>query len=241
MEQTIPSPKQVIQTAWSQSFPIVLGYLSVGFAFGILAQKAGISTVNTLLMSIIVYAGSAQLIAVSLFAAGTSPWLIIFTTFVVNLRHMLFSAALSPYLKNWRRALIPIFTFELTDETFGVHSTRFSRVGAVPQEAITINVISQLSWVGGTFLGITAGNLIQDITPFGLDFALSAMFIALLVLQVQGHEEKTWIYITVALVAGVLSTALVMTGLNQWSAILATLFTATLGVVLETWTKTRSS
>ncbi len=76
--------------------PIALGYIPVGFAYGVLAQKAGLSAFNTVLMSIIGYAGSAQLIVVGLIAAGISPLSIIVTTVIVNLRHMLMSAALSP-------------------------------------------------------------------------------------------------------------------------------------------------
>ena len=109
----------------SQALPIVFGYVPIGIAFGILAQKAGISTVNTLLMSLIVYAGSSQLIAVGLFGAGVPPVSIILTTFVVNLRHMLMSAAVAPYLKGWRKVELASFAYELTDETFAVHSGRF--------------------------------------------------------------------------------------------------------------------
>ena len=78
----------------TKALPIALGYIPIGFAYGVLAQQAGLSTINTLLMSVIVYAGSSQLIAVGLFAATVPGLTIILTTFVVNLRHMLFSAAL---------------------------------------------------------------------------------------------------------------------------------------------------
>ena len=80
-----------------------------------LAQKAGLSPFNTLLMSIIVYAGSAQLIAVGLISSGLTPLSIIITTFIVNLRHMLMSAALSPHLQSWRKPELAVFAYELTD------------------------------------------------------------------------------------------------------------------------------
>jgi 4-azaleucine resistance transporter AzlC len=225
-----------LRTAWFQAIPIVLGYLPIGFAFGILARKAGISTGNTLAMSLIVYAGSAQLIAVGLFAAGISPLSIIITTFIVNLRHLLMSAALSPYLKSWKRSLLPFFAFELTDETFGIHSMRFPEVGARPGETLAINLISQLAWVTGTWLGIVAGNLIQDVKPYGLDYALVAMFVALLVFQIKDKRCAA-----VALLGGGLSTAFLLGGLSQWNVILATLIAATCGVIIESWTKKSSS
>lgn len=227
--------------AWGQALPIVFGYLPIGFAFGVLAIKAGISAANTLAMSLLVYAGSAQLIAVGLISAGVSPWATILTTFVVNLRHLLMSAALSPYLRGWPRSLLALFAFELTDESFAVHSTRFARLQSQqespkPATALTINLISQLAWVLGTLLGIVAGDLIQDVRPFGLDYALIAMFAALLVFQLKDH-----VYIIVAGFAGLASTALLLTGVSQWNVMIAAVVAATLGVALESWIKRQSS
>lgn len=235
MDTTLPLKKSTLHSAWTLALPIVFGYLPIGFAFGILAMQSGISALNTLAMSIFVYAGSAQLIAVGLFASGVSPYSIILTTFVVNLRHLLMSAALSPYLRSWPRGLIPIFAYEITDESFGVHSVRFPQVGAQPREAISINVISQVAWVAGTALGIFAGDLIQDVKPFGLDYALVAMFVALLVFQLKNRRV-----LVVAILAGLLSTTLLMVGISQWNVIIATLIGATLGVFFESWTKAQS-
>jgi predicted branched-subunit amino acid permease len=146
------------------------------------------------------------------------------------------SAALSPYLGSWKRSLLPIFAYEVTDETFAVHSVRFPQAGAHPTEALLINVISQASWVIGTWLGIAAGSLIQDVKPFGLDYALPAMFIALLVFQVKDRR-----YVAVAIAGGLLSVILVTAGLSQWNVIVATLIAATLGVLIDAWTKPPSS
>jgi 4-azaleucine resistance transporter AzlC len=186
-------------------------------------------------MSVIVFAGSAQLISVGLFAAGVSPLSIIATTFVVNLRHLLMSAALSPHLAGWRKSELAAFAYEITDETFAVHSLRFNRPG--PSKAVTfiINLVSQAAWVIGTALGILAGQLIADVRPFGLDYALPAMFIALLVMQIQSHT-----HLWVAIFSGIVSLVLFALGLDQWNVILATVLGATLGVFLQSWTKTSS-
>lgn len=236
MDTSLSYRSQTFRTAWSQVLPVVLGYLPVAFAFGILARKSGISITNTLAMSLLVYAGSAQLIAVGLFAAGASPAAVIFTTFVVNLRHLLMSAALSPYLKHWRRAFIAFFAFELTDETFALHSLRFPEHGAHPGQTILIQMIAQFSWVSGTALGVFAGNLITDVRPYGLDYALIGMFVALLIFQMKDYR-----FAFIAVLAGVLSTGLLLAGMSQWNVILATLITATCGVFIETWTKKSSS
>jgi len=87
------------------AWPICLGYAPIGLAFGVLAQKAGLTPLEIGLMSVIVFAGSSQFIAVSMLAAGASVFSIVTTTFIVNLRHFLMSSALAVYLKNW---LLPV-------------------------------------------------------------------------------------------------------------------------------------
>jgi 4-azaleucine resistance transporter AzlC len=220
----------------NQALPIVLGYVPIGIAYGILAQKAGISPANTLLMSVIVFAGSSQLIAVGLFAAGVPPLSIILTTFVVNLRHMLMSAAVAPYLKRWRKVELAAFAYEMTDETFAVHSARFASYGPNKAEVFTTNIIAQSAWVLGTWLGIMVGGLIRDPKPLALDYALPAMFIALLVMQIKDRVQ-----IAVALLTGILAVGLLLAGVNQWNVMLATLVGATLGVGIEKWIKKSSS
>jgi 4-azaleucine resistance transporter AzlC len=220
----------------TQALPIVLGYVPIGIAYGILAQKAGISPVNTLLMSVIVFAGSSQLIAVGLFAAGVPSLSVIITTFIVNLRHLLMSAAVAPYLKRWRKSQLMAFAHELTDETFAVHSARFASEGPNKAETFATNLTSQGAWVLGTWLGIVVGGLIRDTTPLALDYALPAMFIALLVMQI-----KERIQIGVAILTGLVATGLLLAEVSQWHVILATLIGATVGVGIEQWTKKSSS
>jgi 4-azaleucine resistance transporter AzlC len=216
----------------AQALPIVLGYLPIGIAFGILAQKAGISIVNTLLMSLLVYAGSSQLIAVGLFAAGTPGLSVILTTFVVNLRHLLMSAALSPFLKRWRKPELAAFAYELTDETFAIHSARFVSAGPNKAEAFATNLTAQVTWVLGSALGSAVGQLIGDSSAFALDYVLPAMFIALLIMQIKDRTQ-----VVVAGVTGLVAAGLLLAGVSQWNVMLATLLGATLGVVIETWTK----
>jgi 4-azaleucine resistance transporter AzlC len=227
-------------SAWAIGFgramPIVLGYVPIGFAFGVLAQKAGISALHAILMSVLVYAGSAQLVAVGLINANTPPLSMVLTTFVVNLRHMLMSAALSPYLADWRPVEIAAFTYELTDETFAVHAARFDTGEWEKSVALTTNVVAQGSWVLGTGLGAVAGQAVSDVRPWGLDYALPAMFIALLVLQI---KDKA--HILVAVFSGLLALGLHLAGAGQWSVIITTVVGAAVGVGFETWTRRRSS
>jgi predicted branched-subunit amino acid permease len=145
------------------------------------------------------------------------------------------SAALAPHLRNWKNSQVALFSFELTDESFGVHSLRFDRGENQPVSSITINIICQSAWVIGSFLGAAAGNLIQDVRPFALDYALPAMFIALLILQIK-HRTYLWI----ALLSAALSLLLWQLGATQWHVILATVISATIGAGVETWKKQQS-
>jgi 4-azaleucine resistance transporter AzlC len=234
--QTAETTSRGWRSGVSQAIPIVMGYVPIGLAYGVLAQKAGLSSLNTILMSIIVFAGSSQFIAVGLMGAGASPLSIILTTFVVNLRHLLMSAAVSPYLKRWSKLKLAVFAYELTDESFAVHSARFATDGPNFAEAIATNMTAQIAWVTGSGLGILLGNAITDVEPLGVDYALPAMFIALLVLQIADHVQ-----IAVALMTGALSVGLLLAGLEQWNVMLATVIGATIGVILEKWTKPSSS
>ena len=220
----------------SLASPIVFGYIPIGFAYGVLALKAGLSPANTLWMSVFVYAGSSQFIAAGLIAGGAPALTVILTTLIVNLRHMLMSAALSPYLKTWRRLELALFGFELTDETFVLHSARFGALASHRIETFSINLTAQLSWIIGSYLGMITGQQISDIRPYGLDYALPAMFIALL-----AYQLKDKAHLLAGLFAGGLAVGLALMGVQHWNVILATLAGATLGVFLESWIRKPSS
>lgn len=216
-----------------QAGPIVIGYVPVGFAYGVLAQKAGISPLNTVLMSLLVYAGASQFIAVGLLSAHVPILSIIITTCVVNLRHLILSSALAPYLQRWRKIELAAFAFHITDETFAIHSTRFPNEVPPKAEVFALNVTAQTSWVLGSWLGVVAGQLIPDVRQYALDYALPALFIALLVLQI-----KSRIQIAVAFLTGAFAVVLFLAGMERWNVIVATLIGASVGVIFEQWNKT---
>ncbi len=225
-------PAAAIAAGIKRALPIVLGYIPIGFAYGVLAGKSGLSDANTLLMSLVVFAGSSQFIAVGLFASGTGPAAVILTTFVVNLRHMLMAASLAPFLSGWKKRYLTLFSFELTDETFALHSAQASKLGDCRLEALSLNMTAQLSWVVGTLLGIVASGLIGDVKPLGLDYALAAMFIGLLVGQCENRVR-----VATAIFSGGLATLLYLAGWHQFHIIVATVAGATFGLGVELWTR----
>ena len=208
----------------SAAFPVMMGYLPIGFAYGVLAVNGGLTVFQTVLMSVIVYAGSSQLIAAGLFAQAINPFTIIATTFIAQLTAYAHVGSSGTYLKNWRSSQVAAFCFELTDESFGIHSLRFERRDTDRSATLIINLLCQLSSVGGSLLGAVAGNLIQDVRPFALDYALPAMFIALLILQIRNRT-----YLLIALIGGLLSLFFWMLGVTQWNVIIATIIAATIG------------
>ena len=108
------------------AWPICLGYLPIGLAFGVLAQKAGLSPFQVALMSMFVFAGSSQFIAVSMLSAGASFTAIVATTFMVNLRHLLMSSSLAAILGRKNRGKLSLFAYGVTDESFAINYTRLS-------------------------------------------------------------------------------------------------------------------
>ncbi len=211
-----------------RAMPIVLGYVPVAFAFGVLAVKNNISPGLTIATSVFVFAGSGQFVAVGLWGAGVGIVSVILTVFVVNLRHLLMSAALAAHMqgtKRWQRFLMGC---ELTDETFGVHITAFQRGWQRSLTTLYVcNTTAHFSWVLGTVIGAYFGTLITDVRPLGLDYALTAMFLALLIPQCH-----TRLHVLVALFGGVCSVALKLAGAGQWNVVIATLLAASLGAVL---------
>lgn len=210
-----------------RALPIVLGYVPVAFAFGVLAVKNNISPGLAILMSVTLFAGSGQFVAASLWGAGVGAASVVLTVLVVNLRHLLMSAAIAPHLQplsRWQRFL---FGYELTDETFGVHSTAFQRGWALSLPTLyTCNVTAHVSWVAGTVVGVFFGAWLTDVRPLGLDYALTAMFLALVVPQCHSR-----MHVAVAVLALLLSVSFKLAGFGQWNVLLATALAATAGAL----------
>lgn len=164
------------------SWPICFGYIPIGLALGVLANQAGIPFWAVTMMSMFVFAGSAQFICVAMLSAGASSGTIILTTLVVNLRHFLMSSAVAVHLKGRPRLFLSLFAYGITDESFAVNMTRFRSGHWDHRRAITVNQIANTTWVVSTVSGTLLGQFIPT-SAFGTDYALTAMFLALLLFQ----------------------------------------------------------
>jgi 4-azaleucine resistance transporter AzlC len=180
----LPDRSKEFFSGFRDTFPLMLGAFPFGMIYGALAITAGLSKGATMAMSALVFAGSAQFIAVGLVAAHAPVAIIILTTFIVNLRHMLYSATLLPYLKNlpqeWRVAL----AFWLTDETFAVTVHRYQRKDALTFAhwyQLGSSVAMYLNWQFWTFVGMALGDRIPEASDWGLDVAMPVTFIAMII------------------------------------------------------------
>lgn len=174
--------KKAFRAAFPHTVPVLTGYLFIGIAFGVMFQEKGYHFLWAVLMSILVYAGSGQYLAVHFFAPGVRFIDIIFMTFMVNVRHIFYGLSLlERFGRMGKKRLYMIFS--LTDETYSLFF-----VTKVPKDVpedkflFAIAVLDQFYWVLGSAIGALAGAMI----PFnaeGIDFAMTALFIVIFVEQ----------------------------------------------------------
>ena len=170
------------------AIPLIIGAIPFGILFGTLAPTSGLSAWATMAMSLFVFAGSAQFIVLALIAVQAPLQVILLTTFVVNLRHLLYATALVPYVSHLPISLRAFLAFGLTDESFANMSQRYqpnSPLGNDHQYAHYFYIGSILSfyttWSSSTAVGLVLGNMIPDMTSWGLEFAMSVTFIGMVV------------------------------------------------------------
>lgn len=219
--------KAIARQGLSAAWPICLGYFPIGLALGVLAQKAGLPWWAVAMMSIMVFAGSAQFICVAMLAAKATVPAIILTTFVVNLRHVLMSSALAVYLQGVNRKFLALYSYGLTDESFAVNLTRFRDGNWGRWQALIVNHTANAVWIMATVCGALVGQFVPQ-GALGIDYALTGMFICLLVFQLQGR-----IYIITGLLSAVLSVAWYLLIPGDSYIVGASMSAATIGYLLK--------
>ncbi|HEY5524917.1 MAG TPA: AzlC family ABC transporter permease [Clostridium sp.] len=217
------------------SIPICLGYLPLGIACGILSQKAGLLPFQIGMLSLFVYAGSGQFITASLLIAGASMSTIIFTTFILNLRHTLMSSTLSPYFTKSSHKFLMLFSHEITDESFAINLLKFKGNSWTPNRAMALNMVSHITWIASNALGGVTGSLF-NFNDTIINFVLISMFICLLCLQFKGA-----IYVLCALISGTIAVCLSLVMNNTLYIIIATLLGATACYFIEKFINERKS
>ncbi len=212
------------------TFPLVVGAIPFGIIFGAVAATNGLSAGGAAAMSAFVFAGSAQFIASGLIAQGTPIAIIILTTFVVNLRHMLYSASLAPHMSHLPQRWLAPLGFWLTDESFVVVISRYNKPDPSPYKHwyfLGSALFMYINWQICTWVGLFAGERIKDPGRWGLDFAMVVTFIGMLIPFIKNRPALISV-----LVAGV--TAVIAHPLpNQLGLIVAALLGVLSGVLAE--------
>lgn len=182
------------------SVPMLVGIGPFGIIFGTLAGVGGLTLWQAVGMSMFVYAGSAQFIVISLMGAGAGAVVILLTTFIVNLRHVLYSATLQPQVQRLPQRWRLLLAFWLTDETFAIVQRHYLVHGRTPlAHWYWLGVASSLyaCWVSSSLVGVLFGQTFPDMAKWGLEFAMLATFIGIVVPLLRNQPQ-----IAAALVAG---------------------------------------
>ncbi|MCL2191300.1 MAG: AzlC family ABC transporter permease [Treponema sp.] len=182
------------------SFPVLLGYLAIGSAFGLLLADAGYPWWLAVVMGLVMYAGAGQYIAVGLFAAGTTLWEAVLVQLMVNARHIAYGLSMMNRFKGTGRRRFYLI-FGLTDETFALLSSMPENQDGKEQSRFMflVTLLNQSYWVTGSLIGAIAGALIPFDTE-GIGYALTALFIVLMIEQML-RLRKAGVFIVSAVFA----------------------------------------
>lgn len=210
------------------TLPLMLGVFPFGLAYGIFARTLGLTASETLLMSLTVFAGAAQFISLPMFAANAGWLMITLTTLLINLRHLLMGASLAPYMQKLPMSWKAFLCFGMVDETYAVAISRTQAVGYDRDYHFGCNATAYVTWASSTLIGIFLGSHIRDPLAWGLDFAMPATFLALLIPRLTDR-----ISLTVCLVSVTVSVATALWVPGKWYVIVACLTAVAVGAWME--------
>ncbi|MFM2032025.1 MAG: inner membrane protein YgaZ [Chloroflexota bacterium] len=192
------------------------GVAPFGMVYAVSALAAGLSPLETLGMSLIVFAGASQFTAVGLFGAGANAVSIIAATAIINARHLLLAASTASYIRQspgWLRALV---AFQLTDETYAVGVQEFEKNGGDAWFQLGSNLSLYLVWAASTVVGTLLGALIPDPAGLGLDLIFPLTFIAFLMPMIRDRVNRS-----VALLSAGIAVAAAIWLPGSWYVLLA--------------------
>ncbi len=174
--------KSAVRAAFLDTVPVMTGYVFLGFGFGILLHQAGYGALWAAAMSLFIYAGSMQYMAVSLLSSGAGLLTAALTTVVVNARHLFYGISMVDAYKGAGKKK-PYMIFALTDETYSLVSKNQVPEGMSRHAyCFLVSLFDQIYWVAGTLLGSLAGSLLP-INYEGIEFVLTALFVTIFVEQ----------------------------------------------------------
>lgn len=209
---------------WQQSFlktlPVMLGYIPLGIAFGVLSVQMGFPWWLAPLMSIAIYSGASQFLMLSLLAAQASLSAIFIAVLLLSTRHIFYGLSLLARFKN-AHAKKPYLIFALTDETYSLLTSSPDR-----DTDFKITLLNQTWWCAGTVIGVLLGSLI-NFNSSGMEFALTALFIVLSIELYSSNKKLK------PLITGLICAVLALFILPEKHLLLAAISAASLVVIFE--------
>ena len=175
--------KKIAKQAFAASIPVLSGYVVLGTGFGILLQSRGFGLGWALAMSLFIYAGSMQYLAVELLSGGAGLLTAAITALMVNARHLFYGVSMIDKYRDtgWRK---PYLIFALTDETYSLNCTGDQPKGYY----FLVSLFNQCYWVAGSALGAILGRVLPFSTE-GIDFSLTALFVTVFVDQWRSTKD----------------------------------------------------
>jgi 4-azaleucine resistance transporter AzlC len=205
--------KSGLRVGFVASLALVPSVFVYGTVFGGLAVQAGLRSVEVWGMSVLVFAGASQFVAVPMIAAGASPLAIVVTTYIINMRHYLMAATLAPAFRSFPRRWLALVAHVLNDESFAVAVARQNP----PEPWVYVGSALAVSgsFMAGVLVGTQLGGLVADPARWGLDFAFPAVFLALVSVQLRGRAE--WL---IALASGALALVIALILPGNWHIVI---------------------
>ena len=180
--------RKALAAAFPVTLPVLMGYLAIGIAFGLMLQEVGYNFIWAFFMSLSIYAGSGQYLGVTLLATAASLGTVALMTLLINFRHLVYGLSMLEKFRGMGvRKLYMIFS--LTDETYALLASARAPVGVDPKKYyFAIALLDHSYWILGSVIGAVAGALLPiDIT--GIDFAMTALFVVIAVDQWKAYKN----------------------------------------------------
>ncbi len=219
------SKRKAFFRGMQRGIPVVLGFIPVGIAYAVMARQAGFTIAQTCGLSLSVFAGASQMMAVGMYSQGATVAAMIIATFLINFRHLIMSTCVYDRMSPTSAPLRLVSAFGVTDESFALFTTSGPSDRSV-WYLLGMNLVMYSSWNVGSLIGAVASDLLPAIVTASLGIALYAMFIGLLLPNVKGNARLCVLVLLTAVCNTVLSTFLA----SSEALVISTLLCAFVGV-----------
>lgn len=181
--------RKALAAAFPATVPVLMGYLAIGIAFGLMLNAAGYNAIWAFFMSLTIYAGSGQYLGVTLLATGAALSQVALLIFILHFRHLVYGLSMLEKFKNIKGFRKFYLIFSLTDETYALLSSAQVPIGVRPADYyLAVAALDHLYWIAGSVIGGVAGALI-GFNAEGIDFAMTALFVVIAVEQWQTYKS----------------------------------------------------